>query len=108
MEKTTIEVTDETWTQLNRRKERGETFDDVISDLMSAQVQTVDPENEPRVVDWEEADGDEGCANYIPDRGGCDADADYVLEVRNGKGGDTSDVPFCEEHANLPEDEVKA
>lgn len=30
MEKTTIEVSKESWKQLNRQKEPGETFDDVI------------------------------------------------------------------------------
>lgn len=108
METTTIEVTDETWTQLNRRKERGETFDDVISDLMTAEVRPVAPEKEPRVVDWEAADDDQECANRVPDRGACDADADYVLTIRNGKNGKETDVPYCEKHANLPEEEVEA
>lgn len=35
MGKTTIEVRDETWKQLNRRKEPGESFDDVVSRLAS-------------------------------------------------------------------------
>lgn len=35
---TTIEVSDETWRQLNVRKERGESFDDVIQGLMNGEV----------------------------------------------------------------------
>lgn len=35
MEKTTIEVSDKTWTRLNRLKGRGETFDDVVGELLS-------------------------------------------------------------------------
>lgn len=31
---TTIEVSDGTWRQLNVRKQRGESFDDVIQNLM--------------------------------------------------------------------------
>lgn len=34
-EKTSIEVKDETWKRLNRRKERGDSFDDVINKLLS-------------------------------------------------------------------------
>jgi len=33
MEKTTIEVTTETWRLLNRQKDPGETFDDVIQNM---------------------------------------------------------------------------
>ena len=31
---TTIEVSDETWKALNRRKEPGQTFDDVVGELI--------------------------------------------------------------------------
>lgn len=36
METTTIEVSDETWRELNRQKDRGDTFDDVIWELIEA------------------------------------------------------------------------
>jgi predicted CopG family antitoxin len=38
MGKTTIEVDNETWKMLNRRKEPGQTFDEVIQEL-GAQVE---------------------------------------------------------------------
>jgi predicted CopG family antitoxin len=34
---TTIEVADETWTALNRRKKPGESFDDVVQRLIDNQ-----------------------------------------------------------------------
>jgi predicted CopG family antitoxin len=37
MGKTTIEVDNETWKMLNRRKEPGQTFDDVITELLAGQ-----------------------------------------------------------------------
>lgn len=33
-EKTTVTVSDETWKQLTMRKDRGDSFDDVIQDLL--------------------------------------------------------------------------
>jgi len=37
---TTIEVSDETWKQLNREKEPGETFDQVVQRLIKAPENT--------------------------------------------------------------------
>lgn len=34
MAKTTIEVTDGTWKRLHQRKERGQSFNDVLEDLL--------------------------------------------------------------------------
>lgn len=31
---TTIEVSDETWRELNHRKERGQSFDDVVVEIL--------------------------------------------------------------------------
>jgi predicted CopG family antitoxin len=36
-DKTTIEVTDDTWSRLDELKDRGESFDDVISTLLPEQ-----------------------------------------------------------------------
>lgn len=41
-EKTTIQINHETWKQLHSRKERGETFDDVIQDLLTAEAKEDD------------------------------------------------------------------
>jgi len=108
MDTTTIEVSDETWRQLNRRKQRGETFDDVIQDMMNAEIREGHPDYDPRIVDWEPADGDDDCANFIPDRGSCEDSADYIVSIQAGEDGKVSEVPYCEEHANLPENEVEA
>jgi len=35
---TTIKVSDGTWSELNDRKERGESFDDVIQELLSEEA----------------------------------------------------------------------
>lgn len=35
---TTIEVSDETWNRLNSQKERGQSFDDVIQNLLGKEV----------------------------------------------------------------------
>ncbi len=37
---TTIQVSDETWSTLNERKERDESFDEVIQDLIQESVQS--------------------------------------------------------------------
>lgn len=37
MGSTTVEVSDETWRKLNRRKNPGETFDKVIADLLAGE-----------------------------------------------------------------------
>ncbi len=34
MDKTTIEVSGDTWTRLNRRKQPGQSFDDVIKEVL--------------------------------------------------------------------------
>lgn len=34
MDTTTIEVSDDTWTRLHQRKQRGQSFDDVVQDLL--------------------------------------------------------------------------
>ena len=39
MATTTIEVRQETWKELNARKEPGESFDDVISSLMTTEAE---------------------------------------------------------------------
>jgi hypothetical protein len=100
-ETTTIEVQRETWKQLNIRKDAGETFDEVIQDLMPATVREFDGE-EPQVVDWERLnDAEKWCANHIPDRGECGDKADYLLTVEyNGK---EQKVPYCDQHANISE-----
>lgn len=36
---TTIEISDETWEALNRRKERGQSFDDVVTSLLDREVE---------------------------------------------------------------------
>ena len=98
-EKTTIQINNETWKQLHFRKERGETFDDVIQDLLTAEIKEAEPGMEPELVDYEETSGVE-CSNIIPDRGQCNQEADYVLHLK-GPGGNVTKVPYCEEHANL-------
>jgi len=35
---TTVEVSDDTWTRLNRRKERGQSFDDVIRVMLESET----------------------------------------------------------------------
>lgn len=98
---TTIEVSRETWRQLNHRKEPGESFDDVIGALMTAEIREFESaEDEPSLSEWGEADGDQECANFIPDRGPCEDSADYVLTMEYK--GNEKEVPYCEKHANLP------
>ena len=36
MGKTTIEVRDETWERLKQRKNRGETYDDIVTEALDA------------------------------------------------------------------------
>lgn len=36
---TTIEVSDETWEELNQQKSRGESFDDVIQQILGAEAE---------------------------------------------------------------------
>lgn len=74
---TTIQVTHEIWAALDRRKKRGESFDDVIRRLINAtpvkvgdleaSVQDAIPEFETREV--EDYDGDETCVNGDPIEG---------------------------------------
>jgi predicted CopG family antitoxin len=40
MSQTTIQIADETWQRLDDRKGRGESFDDVVRDLLDAQEAT--------------------------------------------------------------------
>lgn len=98
-EKTTIQIDSETWEQLHFRKERGETFDDVIRDLLTTEINEAEPGMEPALVDIEETSGVE-CSHIIPDRGECDREADYLLYLKSPNG-NVTDVPYCEEHANL-------
>ncbi|WP_084156838.1 DUF7557 family protein [Haladaptatus cibarius] len=48
-ETTTISITDETWTRLDARKNRGESFNDVVSDLLDLAdtVAPADPKTTP-------------------------------------------------------------
>lgn len=41
MAKTTIEVSDDTWSRLNRQKERGQSFDDVIQEVLDSSEKEV-------------------------------------------------------------------
>ncbi len=106
MSTTTIEVQTETWRQLNLRKDPGESFDDVISDLMTATIREAEPEQEPKLVFWEDCEADEECSHYTPDRGPCNEAADYVLGLTNPSG-EVQELPYCEAHANLSDEEAE-
>lgn len=54
MGKTSIEVDDSTWKDLNRRKDRGDTFDDVISELL-AEDENGTTAHEPPMADGGDA-----------------------------------------------------
>ena len=51
-EKTTIEVSVATWTELNQRKSPGQSFDDVLQEELGLEDDRVDEHEEPDVVAW--------------------------------------------------------
>lgn len=99
---TTIEVSKETWRQLNMRKNPGESFDDVVQDLMTEENREFEnDEIAPKYIRHYEASGEQECANHTPDRGPCTDDADYIVVLENNNG--EKEIPFCEAHANVLE-----
>jgi len=102
---TTIQISTETWADLDRRKGRGESFDDVIQKLLEASPVTFGDGPLPDVeyVDHEPATDGEQCVHHDAVTGEqCDRDAEYVVE--NEVFGDTTEFALCEEHVgDLPE-----
>lgn len=105
---TTIQITNEIWAALDRRKERGESFDDVIRRLIEATGVGVgaikEPQpGEPEIIGGpvEDADADEDCMHYdVIDGETCGDGAVAKQEMRYGEGDDNpTTFYYCEEHA---------
>jgi len=104
--KTTIEVSDDTWTQLDRRKQRGESFDDVIQKLLDVSpVEMGDgPLPDVEYLDHEPAPDGKQCENHDPVTAEqCENEAEYP--VTNEVFGDEVEFALCEHHAKIEERE---
>lgn len=107
---TTIEVKHETWAALDRRKDRGDSFDDVIQKLInttpakmgSLQVGEIDVENgcieELTVQEREEVES--GCSHYDVVTGdSCNKQIEFRQSYRYPEEDEWSYFYYCEEHA---------
>jgi hypothetical protein len=104
---TTVEVKIDTWAALDRRKERGDTFDDVIRRLIDAtpvgmgQLKEVDQPLEYGDVQPLDADDDpeKSCAEYdIISGEACDKDVEYKQAWRYEDEEEWSWFYYCPEH----------
>lgn len=101
---TTIEVKDDTWRALDIRKERGESFDDVIRRMVGEvgpDVGAIKTDANIRGSDFEHAPGtDEDCVHYNIVAGEtCGEPAEWRQVVFYGEDDDDGDVMhFCDDH----------
>lgn len=116
---TTVEVKMDTWAALDKRKERGDSFDDVIRKLIDStpvgfgQLQEVDQPVETRNVEEltvaEREEVDEQCSHYDIITGEtCDNQVEFCQEYRYGSDGEWSEMYYCSEHAPDPMPEKAA
>lgn len=109
---TTIEVSDEVWSGLDKRKERGESFDDVIrrlfgqADVPLGGIQVDDAIEIVDVREAKNAPAGASCSHYKPIEGEiCGEPAEYI-EVLRYDDGEEQEFYFCEDHvAEIPEDD---
>lgn len=104
--KTTIEITNDVWTALDYRKDRGDSFNDVIIRLINnttvpmGSIKEASPDEEP---EWGEITHlgpmpGELCAHYdIISGESCDVVPEYGQDVEQPNG-DPDTVHWCEEH----------
>jgi len=101
---TTVEVTFEVWEALDKRKERGESFNDVITRLINAtgiEVGAIKEDAALEASEPEPVDTGEECCHYDTISGEiCDDPAEYVQEVRYD-GGEPDELYLCEDHAGV-------
>lgn len=108
VETTTIEIKTDLWAALDRRKERGESFDDVIRRLIEATPAGVgalegphfDAEFEdPQLIDAG-SNPDKGCAHYDVIAGQeCGEPVEYKQRWRYEDKDEWKTFYYCEEHA---------
>lgn len=113
---TTIEVKDETWQQLKMRKGRGESFDDIIQDLLElSRVELPDKPLEadyhrPELIGVEVAEEEECVRADLVNGETCGEDA-HIVMVHEGPTEDSEPYrwPMCEKHqpiGELPEEMI--
>ena len=107
-ETTTIEVKTDVWAALDRRKNRGESFNDVVERLINASPAGVGelegPHPDIETQDLEELSQGEvpnkGCAHFDVVSGEeCTNDPEYKQKYRYSENEDWSHFYYCEEHA---------
>lgn len=105
--KTTVEVTYDVWAALDKRKDRGDSFNDVIKRLIDnsavemGQLKGVDQEIETKDVVEISAENakDHSCAHADPVTGEmCDETPSYEQEYRHAGAEEWSTFYYCEEH----------
>jgi len=107
---TTIEVSHEVWAGLDKRKERGESFDDVIRRAFAqtpAPIGTIqEAEQDITVASTTELDNPPAgatCVEYDVIAGEtCGESAKYLAEVQYGDG-DPQELYYCAEHGSESE-----
>ena len=98
-DRTTVEVSTETWRELNQRRRSGQTFNDAIQDALAPEGKTLGAEYEPEVIEQERVEGGE-CTHIYASGNQCQNDADYKFTMElDGK---STTVLTCEEHGNAP------
>lgn len=112
---TTVEVKYDTWAALDRRKERGDSFDDVIRKLINASAVGVGEMNvgdqgieasDVEKLSTEQLDGlDEGCDHGDSITGEiCGDDVEYRQRYRYNGEDEWSEFYYCEQHAPASEE----
>jgi hypothetical protein len=106
--KTTVEVTHEIWAALDKRKERGESFNDVIHRLIDntpAPVGAIKEDAAIQADDFERApDANEGCYYFNAVSGEqCGEPAEWKQRVYYGEDDDGDEMYFCDDHGPAAE-----
>ena len=107
---TTVEVKMDTWAALDKRKERGDSFNDVIRKLIDATPvgfgelreaeQEIQHRNLEELTASEMEDVDEQCSHYdIISGEACGNDVEFRQEYKFASADEWDEFYYCEEHA---------
>jgi len=102
---TTVEVTHEIWAALDKRKSRGDSFNDVIKKLINespAPVGAIEEDPGLETVDITEVEDvpeDEECTHYDIITGETCGDDPTHRQTFRYEDGDPQELYLCEEHA---------
>jgi len=102
-DKTTVEVTHKVWAALDKRKERGESFNDVITRLIdntAAPVGAIKTDANIHADEFKPAtDTDESCVYFDTIAGEtCGNDAEWKQRAYYGEDDDGEVLYYCDDH----------